>query len=215
MKYSLSFLILIIFFSCKDKNEQTLSKDDVQPLLSIVKEYPSVKQISPIFRKDVENWEELNAIADFLDRFKKGSANEVLSNALELKGLIKSLKDSVKPNLFDDAAFKTRINILNNETLRLADMTSISAITAEEVHLQTEKIINAFSAINAKINTVLSKKRFEDEIGVSISFIGLDSTKMDSVTRKSLNRKVKLEPMLDEKTKPKKLKPQLDLKTKQ
>ncbi|MDG1398105.1 MAG: hypothetical protein P8P88_06930 [Polaribacter sp.] len=215
MKYSLSFLILIIFFSCKDKNEQTLLKDDVQPLLSVVKEYPSVKQISPIFRKDVENWEELNAIADFLDRFKKGSANEVLSNALELKGLIKSLKDSVKPNLFDDAAFKTRINILNNETLRLADMTSISAITAEEVHLQTEKIINAFSAINAKINTVLSKKRFEDEIGVSISFIGLDSTKMDSVTRKSLNSKVKLGPMLDEKTKPKKLKPQLDLKTKQ
>lgn len=215
MKYSLSFLILIIFFSCKDKNEQTLLKDDVQPLLSIVKEYPSVKQISPIFRKDVENWEELNAIANFLDRFKKGSANEVLSNALELKGLIKSLKDSVKPNLFDDAAFKTRINILNNETLRLADMTSISAITAEEVHLQTEKIINAFSAINAKINTVLSKKRFEDEIGVSISFIGLDSTKMDSVTRKSINSKVKLEPMLDEKTKPKKLKPQLDLKTKQ
>ena len=131
-------------------------------------------------------WEELNAVNDFLARFKKASSKEVLSNALELKGLVQSLKDSIKPTLFNVASLDTRINIFNNETLRLADMTTIPAIKASEVTMQTEKILDAFSAINAKINTLLSKKRFEDEIDIDVKFIGLDSTKMDSVSRKSI-----------------------------
>ena len=65
-------------------------------------------------------------------------------------------------------------------------MTTIPAIQASEVNLQTEKILESFSAVNAKINTILSKKRFEDEIDVDVKFIGLDSTKMDSVSRKSI-----------------------------
>ena len=97
-----------------------------------------------------------------------------------------------------------RINILYNETLRLADMTTIPAIKADEVHQQTEKIIDAFSAVHAKINTVLSKKRFEDEIGVEITFIGLDSTKIDSVTKKSINNEWEPEPLFNRKSIPKK-----------
>ena len=66
-------------------------------------------------------------------------------------------------------------------------MTSIPAIKAEEVNVQTEKTIAAFSAVNAKINTILAKKRFEEAIDVDGIFVGLDSTKMDSVSRKSVN----------------------------
>lgn len=204
MKYHIAFIILIAFFSCDKKQEQANAKDTTKPLLSVVYKYASVEKVRPVFNKDIEDWEELKAVDNFLGRFKKVSANEVLSNALELKGLVKNLKDSITPTLFDDDSFTARINILYNETLRLADMTTIPAIKADEVHQQTEKIIDAFSAVHAKINTVLSKKRFEDEIGVEITFIGLDSTKIDSVTKKSINYELQPEPNLDRKRIPKK-----------
>ena len=186
MKYFITLLILLFIFSCDKKQETTIQQEDTKPLLSVENEFSSIKTINPAFAKDVEEWEELNAVNDFLARFKKASSKEVLSNALELKGLVQSLKDSIKPTLFNVASLDTRINIFNNETLRLADMTTIPAIKASEVTMQTEKILDAFSAINAKINTLLSKKRFEDEIDIDVKFIGLDSTKMDSVSRKSI-----------------------------
>ncbi len=188
MKYFITLLILLFIFSCDKKQETTIQQEDTKPLLSVENEFSSIKTINPAFAKDVEEWKELNAVNDFLARFKKASSREVLSNALELKGLVKSLKDSIKPTLFDVASLDTRINIFNNETLRLADMTTIPAIKASEVTMQTEKILDAFSAINVKINTLLSKKRFEDEIDVDVKFIGLDSTKMDSVSRKSIRK---------------------------
>ena len=139
----------------------------------------------------MEDWAELKAVDNFLLRFKKVSPNEVLSNALELEGLVKSLKDSVKPVLFDVPSFIVRVHILHNETLRLSDMTFIPAINAAEVNLQTEKIISAFSGVNSKVNTILSKKRFEDAIDVDVNFIGLDSTKIDSISKKAINLKLK------------------------
>lgn len=173
-------------FSCDKKPEDKSEKQPQKPLLSIVKEHVRIKSVTPSFTKDIEKWEELKAVDNFISRFIKVSPNEVLSNALELKILVKSLRDSIKPTLFEIPSFNTRINILYNETLRLADMTFIPAIKAEEVNNQTDKILEAFSAVNSKVNTILSKKRFEDAIEIDVRFIGLDSTKIDSVSKKAI-----------------------------
>ena len=69
-------------------------------------------------------------------------------------------------------------------------MTFIPAIKAVEINEQTEKILSAFSAVNSKVNTILTKKRFEEAIDVDVSFIGLDSTKIDSVSKKSIKNKL-------------------------
>ncbi len=185
MKYYFTFLLLCLFISC-DKKQKSSTEQEKQPLLSVVNEYSTVKKVNATFNKDIEDWEELKAVNSFLERFKKVSPKEVLSNALELQDLVKSLRNNVKPALFDNASFKARINIFYNESLRLSDMTSIPSIKAEEVNVQTEKIIDALSAVNSKVNSILSKKRFEDEINIDVNFIGLDSTKIDSVSRKSI-----------------------------
>lgn len=166
-------------------------KQEIKPLLSVVKNYNVAEKINPLFLQDIEGWQELKAVDNFLLRFKKVSPNEILSNALELKGLVQALKEDVKPPLFENASFNTRINILQNETLRLADMTFIPAIKATEVTAQANKIINAYSAINSKINSILLKKGFEDDIDIDIAFIGLDSTKIDSISRKSIKKEFK------------------------
>lgn len=181
--------MLLLFFSCDKKKQDTSQEQDSKPLLSVPKEFGITVKVDAAFLKDIEEWQELKAVDSFLKRFKKASPNEVLSNALELESLVKSLKDSVKPSLFNVLAFKARINILHNETLRLSDMTFIPAIKATEVNVQTAKIISAFSAVNSKVNTILLKKRFEDAIEVDVKFIGLDSTQIDSVSKKAINKK--------------------------
>lgn len=186
MKYLFTFLIFVFIYSCDKKQENTNLEKDTKPLLSIVQEYSAAISVDVSFEKDIEDWKQLKTITVFLERFKKASPKEILSNALELQGLVKSLNDTVKPQLFDNPSFKSRVNIFYNETLRLSDMTTIPAIKAEEVNQQTEKVIAAFSAVNSKVNSILSKKRFEDAIEVDVKFIGLDSTKMDSISKKSI-----------------------------
>lgn len=188
MKYLYLLTLTILFFSCADKQEKNKQEEHKKPLLSVVHKYSDTQKIKPTYSNEVEDWKELRVVDLFLERFKEASPHEVLSNALELKSLVKNLKDSIKPILFNNnPSFDARVNIFYNETLRLADMTAIPAITAEEVNIQTEKTLAAFSAINAKINTILAKKHFEDAINVDGVFVGLDSTKMDSVSKKTVN----------------------------
>jgi hypothetical protein len=206
VKYIILLIFTFIIFSCSKKQNQELENKDEQPALSLVSTYTIKDKIKSIFQKNISDWKELNTLDSFLDRFKKASPNEVLSNALELESLIKNLKDSIKPPLFKTPSFNARVNILYNESLRLSDMTKIPSIKAEEVKEQTNKILNAYSSMNSKINTVLSKKQFEDAIEIDGLLIGLDSTKIDSVSKKAidLNRKQKFENKLLKKSNPQK-----------
>jgi len=193
VKNSIYLLLFVLLVSCAKKQEKSVEKEQTKPLLSVVQTHVSIEKINPEFKKDVVSWQELNVLNSFLSRFEKTSPNEALSNALELRDLVKSLKDSVKPNIFDIPSFNARINILNNEVLRLADLTFIPAITANEVNTHVDKTIVAFSSVNSKINTILSKKRFEDSIDVDFEFIGIDATKIDSISKKSIDKKLKEE----------------------
>lgn len=190
MKNSIFILIFIAFFSCDKKENNVVVKQDKKSLLSVSKTYKIVEKINPNFSAEISSWQELKAVDGFLLRFKKATSNEVLSNALELKALVQALKDNQKPALFNNDSFNTRVNILYNETLRLSDMTFIPAIKAEEVNEQTQKIMSAFSAINSKVNSILLKNKFEDEIEIDVRFIGLDTTKIHNASKNAQNLKL-------------------------
>ncbi|QTE21746.1 hypothetical protein [Polaribacter cellanae] len=196
MKYLIFLLLSVFVISCGNKTQGNTDVEKAKPLMRVLKKHQATVNVKPVFLKEVENWQELKEIDSFFVKFREISPNEALSNALELRDLVKSLKDSVTPTLFDTPSFKTRVNILYNECLRLADLTLISAIKATEINKQVDKTIDAFSAVNTKINTILTKKKFEDEIDVKIDYIGLDTTKIDSVSRKTINLRSK-EKLLD------------------
>ena len=182
MRFLLVFLFLI--FACKDTVKKADQTNNDTSELSIVQTHNSVDLVMPQFQENIKDWESLNNVNAFLERFNKASANEVLSNSIELKSLSKALLDSVMPKEFKISSLKARINILYNESLRLEDMNDIPSISSKEVHEQTNKILDIFSSINSKINTVLRKKKFEEAIDVDVSYIGLDTTKIDSTSKK-------------------------------
>lgn len=156
-------LFLIVFFSCKDKTtklEAIAQKSDK----NVVQKHKTILKLEDAAKVKITNWKEYQKASGNLKSFANISANEALNNAKILSENIKFLKDSIRPKELISLSFRTRINVLENEVLRLKDMTLISAITAKEVHEQVEKIIAAFSATNSKINTIYSQLEVEQDI---------------------------------------------------
>jgi hypothetical protein len=185
-------LLSVFILSCGNNQEKEKTKKR-KPLMSLIQTHSATENIKPIFLKEVKDWNELKAIDSFFVKFRKISPNEIISNSIELKDLIKSLKDSVKPRIFDVLSLDARINILYTEVLRMADLTTIEAIQATEVSMQLDKTIAAFSNVTIKINTLLEKISFESEIDIDAEFIGLDSTKIDIISKKTIDLNFKKE----------------------
>jgi hypothetical protein len=187
VKYIYLLVLLVFTFSCQNNEEKNAEKKP-KALMSIAKMHTATENVLSSYLKEVKDWNELQDIDSFFVKFRKITPNEALSNAIELKDLIKRLKDSVKPEKFKIPSLTARINILYNEALRLADLTRIGAIKAPEVNTQLDKTMEAFSNINTKINSILAKIRFENEIDIDVTFIGLDTTKMDTFFNKPINQ---------------------------
>ena len=189
MKQILYLFLSLFLFSCGNNKKETIKKKQEKPKRSVVSKHIGLKNVSPEFKNEIENWQDLQTVTLFIEKFENVSPNEALINALELRDLVASLKDSEIPKFCDIPSFHARINVLYNETLRLADLTLIPAISSQEVNLQVNKTIAAFSSLNSKINTIYSKKRFEDAIDIKIDYVGIDSTLMDTVSKESIKFK--------------------------
>ena len=68
-------------------------------------------------------------------------------------------------------------------------MTYITEIKQQEINDQVEKILAAYSAMNAKINTIFAQQSFEKGIDIDPLAIGLDVTKLDTTSLKSIQIK--------------------------
>ena len=163
-------LIISVFFvsfliSCGDPAIQEVEKKPVATSqFSTTKEHNVLVHIKTSNETEISNWEYYTTLREFLGKFKKITPNEALGNALELTSLVKALKDSTKPKVLNTSSLKARINLLENESLRLSDMTKISAIKAEEVNEQITKIFHAFSSLNSKINTVFLQQNLSKDL---------------------------------------------------
>jgi hypothetical protein len=198
MKNYLYFLIFTILFSCSktQKKKEGLLTEELKPSASIIRNHEQYKNVKEAISVKLDNWKQYRNLSDFIKKFNRISANEALNNGLELKDLVESLRDSLKPTTLEVPSFNARVNILHNEALRLSDMTFISAITPKEVHAQVNNILYAFSCVNAKINTIYLQKTFEDTMDIDDFYIGLDSTKLDTASmRKIQSTEVKEQPL--------------------
>ena len=74
------------------------------------------------------------------------------------------MKDSIRIPSFDRPDIKIRLNVLYNNTLRLADMENISSIETQEIKTEISNILSAFSAINSKINNLTNQKYLEKQL---------------------------------------------------
>ncbi len=200
MRY-LSILLLGFFiFSCNNdmKNEiisstkltqKNNTTDDTIFKISLKK-----VRLHSKAKKVVEDWQEYLAVSEFIPKFYNTSTKEALFNAIEFYKLTSYLKDSTQIKRFTKPSIKTRINVLNNEALRLFDMDSIPSITNKEVIHETENIINAFNALNIKINNAVKKELLSKDLAeFNHLFEKKDTLEIKPVQQTKKQKKLKLE----------------------
>ena len=112
MKQILSLLLSVILFSCGNNKKDFINTTQEKPALSIVKSHVAIENILPVFEKKVASWQELKRVHSFLKKFINVSPNEALSNALELRDLVVSLKDSSKAVTFENPSRGKMIDTL-------------------------------------------------------------------------------------------------------
>lgn len=177
MNYKLFFYLLLFSFilSCKQKKEQELLKIKKSDKNILVK-HKTFTPINKTSSQKISSWQAYTNFEEFLPRFEETSPNEAFTNIRELRSLAKNLKDSLTIPKFKTPAFKARLNVLENEILRLEDMSSIPAITSKEVNYQIDKVFLVFSSLNEKINSVYQQEKLESEINLD-AFFKIDSLK--------------------------------------
>ncbi len=169
-RFLLVIASLLLFVSSCQKKKSQKTELPTKTEMNISVKHADYSKIKEDYVKEIKPWKEYFVVEDFLQELKNTTPTEALNNALELKTLTKQLKDSLNIEILKTPAFKARINVFENETLRLADMTFIPSISADEVNNQVEKIMVIFGSMNDKINTVYTKKKFDSEINIDSLF---------------------------------------------
>ena len=154
---------LILMASC-GTSSQEVKKEIKKSEFTISQKHEPVLIVNRSAAKKIDEWNEYRSVKEFLTQFESISPNEALNNSRELNGLVEVMKDSVMPEFLDKPSFKARVNLMHNETLRLYDMSSISAIKHSEVNAQVVKILEAFSTINSKINTLIQQEELDQQV---------------------------------------------------
>lgn len=183
MRWVIVFLVSFSLFSCNSKQKSAISiqtKTDDKEVSNTVSEKVKLKYLNTI-----ADWKEYTAFQDFLlINFEKTSTQKVISNAKDLSDFSLSLRDSIVPKEIDDPSFNARLNLLHSESLRLSDMSTISAITTKDISMQTQKVFDAFSFVNAKINSILEQQELERLYGDDVDLARIKSDKKEETVKK-------------------------------
>ena len=167
------FVSLFIFTSCKNDTNSVLIEGVLMDTIAVnsTKNINGIgESLKPNVKKVVRNWEEYQLVDAMITRFYAISNAEALSNAKELSTLSKQLKDSIRDKQLEVRSVKARLNVFSNECMRLEDMATISAIKPEEVTFEIKKILEAFSGVNAKLNSIYSVDDLEKELELDPDF---------------------------------------------
>ena len=156
-------------FSCNKNNKveeviangDTLVVEDTDRIINNTSE-----TLIPEAKQNLKDWKEYQKLDQFMLKYYNVSNLEALNNAEELSGLVKNMIDTIRVEKLTALNVVARFNVLHNETLRLADMATIRSISKEEVKEEVKKIIDLYSAVNSKINTIYKAEDLQNSLEI-------------------------------------------------
>jgi hypothetical protein len=203
MKYLYSLLLIILFLnlSCnRTKTAQETSKNIDSLKISADRIVSTIAEILiPKAKKAVSEWKEYRDVDDFMLKYYSISTTEALDNAKELSDLVQLMRDTVRIEKLKGLNVTARFNVLHNEALRLADMATISSISNEEVKEAVFKIVEVYSAVNSKINTIYKAEELQNSLEIDTETPIETNEKLMISERKKLDKLKKPRKKLDKK----------------
>jgi hypothetical protein len=181
-KIFVAFTMLILFLtSCKDK-EQKAEQEKATSLIEahMIKSEKPISRLNSKSEELISSWPEYQKFDELINQYQEISMSEALLNSVELSELAMQLRDSIRIEKLDVPEVKIRLNVLYSETLRLADMSTIPTITEALVSRENNNVIDAYSALNLKINNMSAQDELNEEISKFVDEI-LEERKSDSL----------------------------------
>ena len=173
-------ILILLLISCKHKEKVEQDAATInEEILSIMKSDKPITNLNNKAKDLVKTWPEYQNFNDLVNQYQEISVSEALLNSVELSELAKYLRDSIRVDKLNIPEVKIRLNVLYSETLRLADMSSIPTISQESVEQENNNMIDAFSALNLKINNMNLQEELNSEISKFIDEV-LESPSIDS-----------------------------------
>ena len=167
--------------ACKNKEQKAEEENDSSPLeSSMIKSEKPITRLNSKSEDLIATWPEYQKFDELITQYQEISMNEALLNSVELSALAKELRDSIRVEKLNIPEVKIRLNVLYSETLRLADMSTIPTITEALVAQENNNVIDAYSALNLKINNMSSQDQLNEEISKFVDEV-LDEPKRDSL----------------------------------
>lgn len=175
------FLLTFLLASC-NKNKQKTEVENATNLLesSLIKSERPIKRLNSASEELIESWPEYQKFDELITQYQEIKLSDALLNSVELSELAKQLRDSIRVEKLAIPEVKIRLNVLYSETLRLADMSTIPTITEELVTEENNNVIDAYSALNLKINNMNIQDKLNEDISKFIDEI-LAEPKSDSL----------------------------------
>lgn len=176
------FLMLAFCLSsCKNKEQNTEAEKDTSPLEhSMIKSEKPITKLNSKSQELIAAWPEYQKFDELINQYQEISMNEALLNSVELSELAMQLRDSIRVEKLNVPEVKIRLNVLYSETLRLADMSTIPTITEILVAKENNNVIDAYSALNIKINNMNAQEQLNEEVSKFVDEV-LDERKSDSL----------------------------------
>ena len=164
------FLIIALLLSCKNKNDQDTEEYSEQiESVNTIKSEHRIVPLNPKSEELVKDWPEYQNFSDLVSQYQEITLTDALLNSKELSEMAQQLRDSVRIERLDIPSIKMRLNVLHSEAMRLADMATIPTITELSILRENNNVIQAFSALNLKINNMYSIEELNDEISAFVN----------------------------------------------
>jgi len=180
-KIFVTYLMLsLLLLACKNKGQQKDSETNGKTTeISMIKSERPITRLNSKSQELIATWPEYLKFDELITQYQEISMSEALLNSVELSELAQQLKDSIRVEKLNIPEVKIRLNVLHSETKRMADMSTIPSITANLVQIENNNMIEAYSALNLKINNMNAQEELNEEIGKFVDEI-LEESKIDS-----------------------------------
>lgn len=190
------FMLILLLTTCTNK-EQKAEKEKAARTVnnSMIKSEKPIIKLNSKSQELISTWPEYQKFDDLISQYEDISMSEALLNSVELSELARQLRDSIRIEKLNIPEVKIRLNVLYSETLRLADMSTIPTITEVLVAAENKNVIEAYSALNLKINNMNSQDELNDEISKFVDEI-LEVAPADTLNTIDQKNQVKKKPLI-------------------
>ncbi|MCF6224040.1 MAG: hypothetical protein L3J34_09980 [Flavobacteriaceae bacterium] len=178
IKHLFFVLFIITFFSCKKHDIKQEAATIIDSTRTDIFKANHIIKLNTKAKNMVKDWIEYQKMDEFIQQYYHISIDDAMLNAKEFSKLSQQLKDSIRVEKLDIPSVKIRLNVLNNEVLRLMDMATITNISSSDIKKENKNILDAYFALNSKINNIIIQENLNSDVN---KFIEEITSNKDSV----------------------------------